>query len=177
MKHIVEKIALALFFVAVLLFSATACGGKTYTVTFAGEGVNLPAQSVAASECATEPQPPEKEGYIFLGWYEEGKDEPYHFSLPVAKDLTLTARFEKNISYSVTFAGEGVNLPAQTVALGGKANKPSSPVRAGYVFLGWYLEGADVAFDFDTVITSDITLHARYKTLDIEDATPAHPFL
>ena len=248
-----KKRLLSLLLLVVLCVTAMAvlssCGEETYTVTFAGEGITLPAsQTVKSGECATEPQAPVKEGYTFLGWYVEGVDEPYRFSLPVVADLTLTARFEKNVTYTITFTGEGVsvpaqtvakggkvttpavptregytflgwyvegvdtpydfdaevnseltltarfeakasdtftvtfagesvNIPAQTVAVGGKAIKPKSPVRAGYVFRGWFLEGADTAFDFDTVITADITLYARYDMLNIEDGTPAHPFL
>lgn len=106
-------------------------------------------------------------------------DTPYDFDTEVNSDLTLIARFEAKASdtFTVTFAGESVNIPAQTVAVGGKAIRPKSPVRAGYVFCGWFLEGADTAFDFDTVMTADITLYARYDMLSIEDGTSAHPFL
>ncbi len=152
----------------------------TYTVTFTGEDVSVPAQTVAKGGKATTPAVPTREGYIFLGWYLDGADTPYDFDAAVDSDLTLIARFEAKASgntFAVTFAGESVNIPAQTVIAGEKAIKPKSPVRAGYVFRGWFLEGADTAFDFDTVITEDITLYARYDMLNIEDGTPPHPFL
>ncbi len=180
MKHTLGKFTLGLLLLVTLLLSMTACGGS-HTVTFAGEGITLPAQqTVKSGECAAEPQAPVKEGYTFLGWYLDGADTPYDFDAAVDSDLTLIARFEAKASgntFAVTFAGESVNIPAQTVIAGEKAIKPKSPVRAGYVFRGWFLEGADTAFDFDTVITEDITLYARYDMLNIEDGTPPHPFL
>lgn len=149
----------------------------TYTVTFTGEGVSVPAQTVVAGGKVTTPEVPTREGYTFLGWYLG--DALYDFDAAVNSDLTLVAKFEaKSAStYTVTFTGEGVNLPAQTVVAGGKALAPKSPTRAGYVFRGWYLEGSDTAFDFDTAITADITLVAQYDMLEIENGTPAHPFL
>lgn len=41
------------------------------------------------------------------------------------------------------------------------------PVRDGYRFLGWYLD--DELFDFDTPITEDITLVAKWEKIDYEE--------
>ena len=37
-----------------------------------------------------------------------------------------------------------------------------TPTRTGYTFDGWYLDEAEEPFDFDTIITSDITLTAKW---------------
>src|SRR5690554_4329178 len=37
------------------------------------------------------------------------------------------------------------------------------PAKDGFTFLGWYLEGTEEVFDFDTEITESITLEARWK--------------
>ena len=51
---------------------------------------------------------------------------------------------------------------AIAVDLGGKAEQPAEPERAGYQFLGWY-DLADNAFDFaNTVINEDVTLIAYW---------------
>ena len=49
----------------------------------------------------------------------------------------------------------------QNVEYEGKATEPA-PEKTGYTFDGWYLGEAEEPFDFDTIITSDITLTAKW---------------
>ena len=65
--------------------------------------------------------------------------------------------------YNVSFdTDSGSNVATQEVAYNGTATEPEDPTRSGYKFLGWYTEG-DEAFDFDTPITSSVTLHAKWQ--------------
>ena len=66
-------------------------------------------------------------------------------------------------AYAVTFVN-GETLSAVGVPATGTATvtKPEDPTKEGYVFAGWYLENAETAFDFGTIITSDITLYAHW---------------
>lgn len=51
----------------------------------------------------------------------------------------------------------------QNVEYEGKAIKPTpAPEKEGYAFTGWYLDEAEEPFSFDTTITSDITLTAKW---------------
>ena len=50
----------------------------------------------------------------------------------------------------------------QNVEYEGKATEPAAPEKTGYTFDGWYLDEAEEPFDFDTIITSDITLTAKW---------------
>ena len=46
-----------------------------------------------------------------------------------------------------------------------KAVKPENPTKKGYVFTGWYTKNADneyKPFDFNTIVTEDITLYAQW---------------
>ena len=61
------------------------------------------------------------------------------------------------------------NFKEQTVKEGEKAAKPADPEKEGYKFLGWYEEGSDTAFDFDTAITKNITLTARFEKIEEPD--------
>lgn len=65
-------------------------------------------------------------------------------------------------SYTVSFGGEGVSIQNQTIESGKTAIAPQNPVREGYDFGGWYVEGdsAHNVFDFSTPITQDIKLIA-----------------
>ncbi len=70
-----------------------------------------------------------------------------------------------NMLYTVTFAGEFGNIPApvpQQVEDGLFAASPIVLERVGYTFKEWQLNG--VTYDFNTPVTSDITLTAVWDT-------------
>ena len=76
--------------------------------------------------------------------------------------------------YTVTFDGNGhgTTPAAQTVADGDKAAKPADPTAAGWTFGGWFTEAeCQNAYDFDTQVTEDRTLYAKW-TADSQDSTP-----
>ena len=63
--------------------------------------------------------------------------------------------------YLVTFQDDdGTVLFTQDVAENEKVAKPADPVREGYVFDGWYLNGA--AYDFDAKVNAHLTLTAQW---------------
>lgn len=66
--------------------------------------------------------------------------------------------------YTVTFDSYGGTPvpPAQEVEYGLTATEPAAPEKTGYTFDGWYLDEAEAPFSFDTTITSDITLTAKW---------------
>ena len=59
------------------------------TVTF-DSGVSP--QTIRQGKCAVEPEAPTKPGYVFKGWYLDGKK--FDFTTPVMSDITLTAQWE-----------------------------------------------------------------------------------
>lgn len=121
-----------------------------------------------------QPKDPAREGYEFTGWLLDG--EPYDFSSPVTKDLTLTAGWKavtpKPETHTVTFdTGEGSPTPTQTVESGKTVTTPKDPTRQGYEFAGWTLDGEP--YDFGTPVTRDLTLKAMWEKTD-EPATASH---
>lgn len=71
-----------------------------YTVTFNSDGgSSVSKQTVVSGKTATKPGNPTKSGYTFKGWYLNGTE--YDFSSKVTKNITLTAKWEKNkvVSY------------------------------------------------------------------------------
>ena len=71
---------------------------------------------------------------------------------------TLTVTFEVN---------GGSAVAAQGVIKGEKAAKPADPTKAGNAFDGWFQDATfSVAFDFDTPITADMTLYAKWTPND-----------
>ena len=66
---------------------------KQFLVTFDSNG-GTPIESVKVKEKSqvSKPNDPEKEGYVFLGWTENGK--VYDFNTKITKDITLVASYE-----------------------------------------------------------------------------------
>ncbi len=143
----------------------------TYTVTFdPANGTATSTETVESGAQVTVPADPTKTGYTFLGWSADGGTTKYKYNdkVTVTANVTYTAQWEA-ITYTVTFdvnagSDDVANAPApQTVNYGGKATLPAEPERAGYVFVGWQKNGETAGYDFDTVLTEDITLNAAWK--------------
>ena len=58
----------------------------------------------------------------------------------------------------------GSSVPSQEVRFFSKASKPQDPTRDGYTFDSWYLD--DKKFDFDSRITKDTKLVARWSAAE-----------
>ncbi|MBQ6780292.1 MAG: SUMF1/EgtB/PvdO family nonheme iron enzyme [Treponema sp.] len=67
-------------------------------------------------------------------------------------------------SYTVTFETNGGSaVTKQVVASGEKASEPSAPAKTRATFGGWYTDsGLTGAFDFNTAITGNTTLYAKW---------------
>ena len=118
----------------------TACGAKSFTVTFDSQGGSLvPSQTVEKGKVASKPTDPQKDGNAFIGWF-LGENE-YTFETPVTSNITLTAKWEevKN-TFTVTFKDGDEKIETQTVTEGQTASKPTAPTKEGFTFTGWYLE-------------------------------------
>ncbi len=96
---------------------------------------------------------------------------------------TYTVAYTTAASYQVTFddatgdekAGSQSNIEQVIVETGAKVVKPADPKRDGYDFEGWYIEGTNTKWDFDTAVTGDITLVAHWdeEDDDEEEIVPA----
>ena len=79
------------------------------------------------------------------------------------------------ITLKLNGAGEDIFLQADE---NGHVTRPEDPVRAGYVFGGWYTdEACTEAFDFENaVVTEDLTLYAKWTKIDDgEEEKPEDP--
>jgi uncharacterized repeat protein (TIGR02543 family) len=75
--------------------------------------------------------------------------------------------YAKVNEFVVTFnSNGGTEIEKQYVAYNGKAEIPAVPQKEGYIFENWYKdEELTQVFDFNTPITSDITLYAKYTAI------------
>ncbi len=83
----------------------------------------------------------------------------------VSVTLVIESTTPETKTYTVTFNmnGHGEAIESQTITEGGKAAKPTNPTADGFSFSGWYTDaGCTTVYDFDTPVTSDITLYAKW---------------
>ena len=165
---------------------ATITGNTTYTYTFTatptctvtfnanGHGTAPATQTVTSGGTASEPTAPTADGWTFGGWYQDATcSVAFDFATPITANTELYAKWTEvpATTYTVTFDTNGGSATtSQTVADGSKATKPADPTKADSTFDGWYQDATfTVAFDFDTAITADITLYAKWKTNSVTE--------
>ena len=78
------------------------------------------------------------------------------------KNTGTVASSSTTTKYTVKFDTNGSNTsyPKQVVLKNDVAENPGNPYKYGYTFKGWYLNGSK--YDFDTPVTKNITLVAKY---------------
>ena len=126
----------------------------TYTITFDSNGGNdLENIEFTIENKNIELPTPTREGYTFLGWYEEeAKVETVE-----NRNYELTAKWEE-IVYIVTFKDyDGTVLKEEVVSYGTDATAPTVEPREGYTFKGWDKEY--------TKVLSDLELNAQYELI------------
>ena len=136
--------------------------------------------------------------YTFAGWEVSGFGSKAGIyaasaSVPVSDlssaidtgnaSITLTATWAIN-NYAVTFNAKGGNpVSEQNISHGGTASRPEDMVYSGYAFDNWYAdESLTVVYTFDTPVTGDITLYAKwipdsFFTVTFAQIIDAAPFI
>lgn len=72
----------------------------------------------------------------------------------------------ENKKFNVSFNSNGGSyVSSQVVQEGNKVLVPSIPVRDGYTFVGWYLNGA--TYNFSSIVKNNIELVANWKKNDV----------
>lgn len=139
---------------------------ETYSINFdSAGGTAIAAITIEEGSYPDQPETPTREGYIFVGWMLD--DEYYDFSESVNGDITLRAVWKEvepdKTYYTVTFDTDGGNnISSQVIEEGQPASRPPVyPVKEGYTFVGWTLNGTE--YDFNSPVTSDITIVATWE--------------
>ena len=156
---------LPFLFLSACTENETASG--SYTVTFNSDGgTNILPRTVEEGNAVTKPNNPAKIDHAFLGWFTETEFvTEYDFNKPVTSNLTLYAKWER--LWRITFNSDGgTAFPFQNRHNNGLASEPNDiPVKRNFIFLGWFL--GETKYDFNTPVTSDITLLAKWEALVI----------
>ena len=147
-------------------------GQGSYQVVFdknSGDTEAVPASiNTTHGGTVTLPLEPTKTGHDFIGWNTNaaGTGAVFDENTPVTSCLTVYAQWRLK-TYTVTFDVDGGSaIDPQTVDHGAKATKPADPTKGGHNFGGWYTDDTlTTEFDFDTPITDDTTIYARWALL------------
>jgi len=116
-----------------------------------------------------------KTGYEFSGWNTkaDGTGSTYTSGDTFSMGSSNVSLYAEWISreYTITFKDyDGTELITETVEHGNQATAPASPTREGYIFRGWYKDQfLTIAFDFNTSITEDITLYAKWTRINTDN--------
>lgn len=124
---------------------------------------------------ATVAAAPSRAGYQFAGWQDAaGNRYAAGDTVTVDHDITLTAQWNKLVTVSFDLCGHGgANISSQTFVSGNKASEPTAPKEDGWVFGGWYTEkGCKYRFSFDSAVTSDIILYAKWDRVTTVVSAP-----
>lgn len=82
-------------------------------------------------------------------------------SYTVTNDIATIYEAKEFVNFNLN--GSDAQIDTQIVDKNGKATQPTDPTRNGYTFMGWYTDKECLTkFDFNTPITADITLYAKW---------------
>ena len=143
------------------------CGAtlNKYVVTFNlnDKGTNF-TQEVYENRTIAAPATPTTSGFVFDGWYtDQACKTAFNFSTQIKANTTLYAKWVQAMTVTFDLNGHGDSF-TQEVVSGGKASMPSTPVSAGYVFVGWYSDQACTnEYNFNTTITAAKTIYAKWE--------------
>lgn len=113
-----------------IFFMLSGCKpNTTYTVTYKNDDVSKTI-TVEKDEKIEKPDDPIKEGYLFIGWYdEEGK--PYAFDQYLDKNIVLIAKYEEDMT-----AGDFLMAIEDALAITGRGLVVSGRIERGQISVG-----------------------------------------
>lgn len=112
---------------------------------------------------------PTREGFVFLGWYdnEQLKGKRVTFDEPLDASVTLYAKWRIASVYTIRFDEKSApGIPSVRYTEGTDLTKvrPANPTRAGSIFAGWFKdEACTEPFDFSaSAVTASLKLYAGW---------------
>ena len=141
---------------------------SSVTITFESKGGgDFESITTSTNEVITNLPIPVRDGYTFLGWYDELiPDTLYLESITVKRSHNLIAKWAKN-SVQVSFDTNGGNTIAPISAYFGEQLSHIEPAyKEGFKFKAWYLdEELTIPLETDYVVQEDTTLYAAYESI------------
>jgi len=133
-------------------------------------------QTIEYGKYSTRPATPEREGYIFLGWFtDKTEGAQYNFEQEaIAKDIKVYAHWmeapvvitDVTVTFDYNYEGLGGKYVDVTIGQGeavGAERMPADPTfDIDAMFMGWYTDAAcTTPFDPSAILLDDTTVYAR----------------
>ena len=125
-------------------------GTTLYTVKFVIDGETVFTQQLQSGDQIPFQVNAEKEGRNFKGWY-YGTTQYSEGSTMPARNLTLTAKYECEVSFVFSIDGNESVVSAYTLAYNSKLTNIPSTIKEGYDFKGW-----------EPSVSEPVTAHTTY---------------
>lgn len=142
-----------------------------HTVSFNmnGHGSAVASMVVLEGDAVSAPSPsPVAAGYVFGGWYvEQSCITPFNFKTPITENQILYAKWTPEV-YSIIYnldGGTNNSKNPSTYTIETAAILLANPTKTGYVFGGWFYDGAftNPATQITVGSTGDKTLYAKWS--------------
>ena len=156
---------------------------ESYTITFnTGEGSAIASITADYNTQISEPEPPERTNYNFMGWFtDENYTTPFDFTAPITANAEVYAQWEQN-SFTITINNPAVggyasvspdaNAAGNTYVSETQVTVSANPdVENGYKFEEWTADGMELTKDqvkcpsFVFNIKSDVTLTPAFALM------------
>jgi uncharacterized repeat protein (TIGR02543 family) len=155
-----------------MLFFIVACvRAPKFTISFDSNGGSIIAPIVYDGKLNNIiPDDPNKEGYIFDGWYWDNHTFNEIFSIHslvekgIKKDIIIYAKWNIN-QYTITFESNGGSeVQSVTQDYQTSITLASNPTKLGYSFVGWFMDSSLITpFTLTSMPAEDITLYAKWN--------------
>lgn len=177
-KHSTLKKVVYVFLLLIVSFLVVACGKKEIKVTEIQLNKETLELEVGRSETITAIIIPDNATNKTIEWSSDDTDvatvDDGVVTAVGVGSATITAKIgevQDTVSvtvvpkmFTVTFDVDGgTEVQSQQVEDGKKVTRPTNPTKEGYTFVNWYKDEAlTEVFDFNTAITQNITLYAKW---------------
>lgn len=163
-KRLIVMIIIIILFIIAIALSFLYYNDK-YKISFeTGTQEFIIAQYVSKNSKVSEPNVPEKEGYVFVEWQLNG--ETYNFDSEVKSDIVLSAKWAKEEYITIKYeTNTGEVIEPSKILKGSKVEKLPNVSIEGFEFKGWYINGN---LYNNEELNSDTVLTAEYKSDKID---------
>ena len=147
-KRSLTIIVIALLCALVTAFALVGCGKVDFKLNFIVDGEVCATISTNGEESIKLPANPEKDGYIFDGWYWDNEiwKKPFTanslLDTPLSSDMSVYAKsmpITYNIEYELN-GGENNSANPTTYTIKSEEIVLQTPSKTGYDFAGWYAD-------------------------------------
>ncbi len=165
MKRFIFGLLLISVFLSLVYTSYKVLDAPSYKIRFNSNGGSMVESIKVKNNDVLDALPiSNKKDYEFVGWYLD--DLPFDLSMPITKDYTLEAKWEKvkEPVYKVSFdALNGTTLPSIEIKEGTILSDLPIPIKDGYKFITWLYQNKEVK---DTPVKNDMVLVAKWEKIN-----------